>query len=235
MRNTIQLKNNNIIKSEDISFIILTATNGKNIKYPRCNVTFKDEETLLQKQVKTILSVFPHADIIVVCGEDAESIYRKNKIKNVRYVENQIYNNSGQCKSLFLGMIASKSDNIVVISGDIYFSAADIALINKKQSSLFVKKDKIDNDTKIGVVIDDNKVSTISYNLPNRWNEITVFTGYELEELKELLNNKIKHNWFVYETINFILNKRGEFYTKFSNIIEINTNKDIERINKCLS
>ena len=236
MRNTIQFKKPIAeINDSEITFIILGATAGKNIKYPRSNISFCDGETLLKKQVDSIRQVFSLAQIYVVCGEGASDIYKNNRIKGVRYLENQNYLESGQCKSLGLGLLATIESHVIVIAGDVLINKTDLKNSICRESTLVIDTSNQQGDSKVGAIVDDEKISSLTFGLPQKWGQVTLFTGKELELLSTICLDKNKSNWFVHEAISYILSKNGTFKAKFGEMIEVNTNKDIERINKCLA
>ena len=224
------------VKPEELSIVLLNSTSGKALKYPRCNAFFRDGETLLVKQVNIIKAISTKIDICVLTGEQNEDIYNNYNHSGlkVRYIENERFFDTNEMRSLCLALRSILNPNVLVIHGDTMFSHDSLFRMMNGESSLGIDSKKTLSENKIGVIIDDGKVSTISYGLPDKWSQLAMFTGEELSQLKALAYNKAKWNWYIHESISHILHNNGSFKACETEILEINNRNDIEKVNTCL-
>ena len=93
-------------------------------------------------------------------------------------------------------------------------------------------------DEEVGCVIgENNNLENIMYDLPNKWGQIAVFIGTELQLLKELCWDKKNYRKFGFEIINSIMDRGGKFKCidhETIKIIDIDNSKDIGRAAKVL-
>ena len=75
------------------------------------------------------------------------------------------------------------------------------------------------------------------YDLPNKWGQIAVFVGKELELLKQLCWDEKNYTKFGFEIINQIINKGGRFQCIQNpniKIVDIDSSKDIQKAKEIL-
>jgi hypothetical protein len=71
----------------------------------------------------------------------------------------------------------------------------------------------------------------VFYQLPNKWAQISFFTGKELQLLKETLKNQATDVWFGFEIINQIINYGGQFQAltpENGNALDIDSSLDLK-------
>jgi choline kinase len=214
------------------TFIILAAGVGKRMKTygPKSLLSYKDDTTILDYQIKTIYEWYPKADIIVVVGfEYHKFVQYKNKYPSVRIVHNHIHDIAGTLYSTKLGIMSSVGSRVVVIHGDLIFSANAIQDLTSGKSKL-VACNTIEQNS-VGLVDNDGLVANISYGLDHKWGQITFFTGREYQLLSQLLyGNGELHRLYLYEGIKHVIDNDGQFYIhepKGIQIYDIDSYKDL--------
>jgi choline kinase len=232
MRHVTRIKKPETISDKELTVIILNATIGKVISKPRSNISFNDGETLLTKQVQTIRKIAPRSELIVVTGEKCDEVYSAHKKLEIKYVENERYYETNTMRSLAVGLLATVNKNVLVMHGDLLFDQDSLVSILQNESMALVGKQLLDH--KVGIISDNGLISNISFGLPQKWAQIVLFTNRELESLRVLAADNNKWNWYIWEAIHNIVHKNGEFKVHDGNITEINTQKDIDKVNKCL-
>jgi choline kinase len=188
--------------------------------------------TLIEHQVRTILSVYPNANILVVCG------FKGCKIRDelygqfpVRFVYNNEYETSNIVHSISLGMDACLPGNTLIIHGDILFNQYAIKMTDKS-SILVAQPGQIDKN-KVGLITQNQNVTMLSYGLETQWGQIVYLTDKERKILRDItIQKKITKQWFLYEALNYILHMGGSFIGYNDNrtyVFEINKPNDIKK------
>lgn len=216
----------------DISVIILSAGIGSRIKsYEPRSLIKIGNKCLLEHQINCINNCFSSVEIIGVFGYLINKVIKKigNKI---RIVENQLYATTNTSESLRLGFNNTDKNNLLFIHGDLYFNIETIKKLDYSRSFIVVDtKNKI-QDKEVGVTIQSEKATMLSYGLPIKWAQMAYITGKEYKILKNIFY-KFEENekkLLSFELINKIISAGGSFYCyepKKMNILEIDCIKDI--------
>ncbi len=225
-------KNNKL----DMSVIILSAGVGSRIKSnePRSLIKI-GTKTLLEHQIDLINNNLNNHEIIGVFGYAIEKIIRKVYGK-VRVVENQLYENTNNSESLRLAVNNASRRNIMFFHGDLYFNDAVFKSIDFKKSFLVVDRKEMMKSKEIGVTIQNNKATILSYGLPTKWCQIAFITGKELKILRNVLSKLqgSQKKMLSFEVINKMISMGANFECYEPNnmsIIEIDCIKDIKNEN----
>lgn len=233
-RSVTSIKKN--IYSDDISVIILSAGAGSRIRSnePRSLIKIKNQ-FLIEHQIQAIKNSFKNFEIIGVFGTHIERII-KRKPNGIRIVENQIHDSTNNSESMRLGLNNSLHSNALFIHGDIYFEKDLLCSADYRKSFLVVDANDDMSEKEVGITINNNKASILSYGLATKWCQICYVTGKELRILKNIFlkfNNSDK-KMLSFEVINKIIENGGSFNcyknTK-SHVVEIDCIKDIENEN----
>jgi choline kinase len=232
MRNFVAAKQN-FSTIKDLTFIILTAGVGRRFKSIGNKGLLPAGDTfLLDHQINIIKNKFPHFfDIIVVLGFEADKVSRGLN-KDIRTVENELFETTNVSRSLSLGLKAAKSDNIFVIYGDIFFNSEAFNNFNSLHSGVAVDKfNRIEND-KVGVIVESDCIANLAYGLPEKWGQINFVRDKELELLRKITYNRENDNLCGFEVFNKVLHKKGKleaiYIDKEQILKEFNSLKDVQ-------
>ena len=228
----IRAKNN----EKDMAVVILSAGIGNRIKSnePRSLIKIGNK-TLLEHQIDLINNNFEKHEIIGVFGYEIEKIIRKIHGK-IRVVENQIYENTNNSESLRLAVNNTDKKNIMFFHGDLYFNDAMFKSIDFKKSFLIVDRKEMMKQKEIGVTIQNNKATILSYGLSTKWCQLAFITGKELKILRSVLSklHGSQKKMLSFEIINKMIAMGANFECYEPNnmsIVEIDCIKDIKNEN----
>ena len=219
-------------KNPVVSFAILAAGAGSKIKSyePRSLIKIRGKN-LIEHQIEALGESLPDAEVIAVVGCHAPRVTRKVRDK-CRVVENQLHEKSNSSESLRLAFNNTTSNRFMFCHGDILFNPESL-MVDYSKSFVIVDKSGMMKDTEVGVTMNDEKLSIMSYGLPIKWGQIAYFTGKEHRILKSILQkfeSKDK-NRLSFEIINEVVSNGGVFncYEPASmKILEIDRIKDKE-------
>ena len=182
--------------------------------------------TLLDEQIRCAKAVNHSADIIVTVGHMADKVYRQNY--QVRYIENQLYENTGIAEEIRLALNAVTSQHVIIVDGDICFDIhAMKALVYSGESALFETASGMP-DEEPGIVSNKDGVSNLAYDINPKWGQMCVLSNNELRIAKKVLGSRDKSHLIFHEIINIIISKGGKFKTvrcKDSLVSKINSPK----------
>lgn len=222
-------------KKKDISVILLSAGLGHRMKSiePRCLIKI-GEKYLIEHQVESLNHAMNGVEIIGVFGPHVERILKK--VNNIRFVENQLYNETNNSESLRLGINNAANKNILFIHGDIFFRHDVFKGVDFSHSFLILDGSNDLEDKEVGVTTHNDKIITLSYGLEKKWAQICYLTGKELKLLKTIFfkQGKIDKKKLSFELINQIIENGGIFRhyeNNKTNIVEIDCIKDIKNEN----
>lgn len=219
-----------------LQVIILAAGAGSRTKSyePRCLLKYNNK-VILDSQVEIIRNRFTKSEITVVGGIEGYKIVKRLE-KNMRFVENQIHEDSNSGESLKLGVNNSILDNILFLHGDLVFSENILNRIDMDKSCLLIDNSGKIEEKEVGVTVVDGKATVLSYNLPTKWCQIAYLSQNETNILRKLL---VRTDFNTRHLLTFeIINKMIEFGASFDCIDiedgfikEIDSLKDINNEN----
>jgi len=189
---------------------------------------------LFEHQVKTILSVYPHADIIYVSGFEhsklREAIYGQYP---VRLICNENYQETNTAYSISLALDAIYASIVFVIHGDILFNHTAIQCLDNKSSILSAGSACVIDENKPGIKELNGKAVSLAHDLNPRWSQVLRVQDKELTLLRNIVfNYKLSQRWFTYEVINKIISRKGSVAVcenQNAKVIEINNLKKINQ------
>lgn len=219
-----------------LQVIILAAGAGSRTKSyePRCLLKYNNK-VILDSQVEIIKNRFTKSEITVVGGIEGYKIVKRLE-KDMRFVENQIHEDSNSGESLKLGINNSILDNILFLHGDLVFSESILNKIDMDKSCLLIDNSGKIEEKEVGVTVVDGKATVLSYNLPTKWCQIAYLSQNETNILRKLL---VRTDFNTRYLLTFeIINKMIEFGASFDCIDiedgfikEIDSLKDINNEN----
>ena len=231
---TTSVKTNN--NKNDMAVIILSAGIGSRIKSnePRSLIKIGGK-CLIEHQIDIINNNIENHEIIGVFGYSIDKIIKKMAGK-LRVVENQIYQSTSNSESLRLAVNNTNKNNILFFHGDLYFNDAIFKNANFKKSFLIIDNKQMMKSKEIGITMQSNKATILSYGLSTKWCQMAFITGKELKILKNILH-KLQGNQkklLSFEIINKMISMGANFECyepKNMSIIEIDCIKDIKNEN----
>lgn len=214
------------------SIVIPAAGQGKRMKSygPKPLIRLNDK-TLLEHQLQQIRSTFIQYEIILVTGFEHDRVV-KNLPPDVKTVTNKYYEETNVVHSISLGLIAAKTDNVLVVYGDLVFNREAIQLPLLKESLVTIDPSGYMQKDEVGCVVENNRLTNMMYGLPDKWGQMVFLTGKELYLFKKIVTSKDCSRYFGFEMINEIMADGGKFraYTpKNAESLDIDTSKDIDR------
>lgn len=223
-------------KTEGLSIIILSSSPGYRMRQfgPKCLIKDKHSVSILHHQTAMFQMEFPHCEIIVVGGFECDKIV-KNKPEVVRIVENQRFEELNEVEDLRLGINNCLYEKLLVVFGDIYFLPQTIKDIAQKESVLVTDSNKKMLEDDIGTTVVDNYITITSLAIENpKWAKIAYFAEKEFKLLKQFVSNRDNNKLFMFEAINYILDKKGSFKNKSVGLgdflVHIDSTKELEKI-----
>ena len=225
-----------------LTVIIPAAGIGRRMKSrgPKALLSVVHGMSVLEIQIRNIQTVYPTADIIVVSG------FECNKIRNMlwetfeaRIVCNPNYNTTNVTYGISLGLDVALPGNVIVIHGDLVFNTSAIEELAGKESSLLVDTNDQFDKEEVGIGTRDNYVTGLYHGLDKKWAQMAFFTGKELRMLRAAsFNHDLSSQWFLYEVINHIIQKKGRFIAienKYGSVIEIDKIEDLKKAKSVLN
>ena len=175
-----------MITEDEIDVIIPAAGMGRRMKsYGPKSLIKIGNSTIIKNQISLLRSYLSNPNIVLVCGFKATLLMNQTPHDIIK-VENEKYTETNVARSIGIGLrIVSNSKKLVVIYGDLVFNSEAIKNLAFDKSSIIVTNNNIGDD-EVGCVISEKQVCNLMYDLPNKWGQIAIFIGKELELLKEL-------------------------------------------------
>jgi len=205
-----KIKNKNF---PQLQIVILAAGIGSRTRSyePRCLLKY-NKTTILDNQIEVLTSLFNKSEISVVGGFDINKIIRKVG-KQVRVVENQMYESTNNGESLRLAINNSMFDNILFLHGDLIISPEIFDNVKMDQSFLLIDSGNKFEEKEVGITVVDGLATVLSYSLPIKWCQIAYLAENELGILKKLLmrNDFPSKTLLTFEIINKIIENGGKF------------------------
>lgn len=210
VRNVTTIKKRNHI-NKDVDIIIPMERLSLQYNQSNKDVGIDNYLKILEKNINIIQYVFNNmANIILIVGHDSEEIVKLKQVYNIRCIYNTSYATTNSLYSLYLGLCAGTSKNVITISGNLLFNKNAINNIaNDKSQILIDTSHKISND-EVGVMYDDNMITKMCYGQKTKWGHITYLTGTELSLMRYISSQKDNNSLFLYEGINKVIAKGGK-------------------------
>ena len=222
---------------KNISIIIPVAGMGSRMKRygPKCLFPTSKGSTILSKIIKNIRKVYPYCEIIATVGFDADKVI-DSVPKNIRIVENQLYDTTNMVESIRLALNNAVNDDVIIVNGDLIFNVFALQNLTKHGSCVVVdSQNRFNKKDEVGVTVIDNMAVNFAYGLPIKWAQIIYLTGKELVKFHEFCNDREKNKMHTFEILNMVIESGGVFLAdepKGMQIKEIDSLKDLPRWDK---
>lgn len=221
-------------KDERLTIIIPAAGIGKRMKSrgPKALLPINHGMSILEMQIRTLNRVYPNAEILVVVGFEHHKI-RKHVWNQfpVRIIRNSKYQETNVTYSVSLALDAALPGSIMIIHGDLVFDKAAISGLAGKCSSLLIDNDNLE-DEEVGILQRDGVVYNLAYGLSQKWVQMAYLTGRELNLFRNTcFNYEMSNQWFLHETINYVIDKGGKFiaYEPKMKLVEVDKYDDLKK------
>jgi choline kinase len=220
------------IDEQLIHVIIPSAGIGRRMKSYGCKSLLSiDNMKLIDLQIDAINKEIPNYEIILITGFDSERLMN-NSPEDIIKIENEKYYENNVCKSIGVGLRATKdNDFVLIIFGDVLFNDEVLKQIDYNRSCLIISEHMSDNE--VGCNISSKgMLEYMMFDLPNKWGHIALFTGKELSLLKKYVWSKYSEKKFFFEVINDIINQGGKFKCIIHEdvkVMDIDTSKDLQK------
>ena len=193
-----------------LSAIVPVAGMGHRMKSygPKCLLPADKKHSIIERTIENIKEAYPFAEIIVVVGFEADRII-KALPKDIRVVENQIYETTNVVESLRLALNNSVTDSVLIVYGDLIFNDSTIKGLDENFSCAVIDSKQRFKDEEIGVTVVDGILTNFAYGLETKWAQIICLTGKELTMLKEFCFDRKKNKMYPFEIFNMIIDKGG--------------------------
>lgn len=169
------------------------------------------QQSVVELQFESISAAFPKSEMILVVGHDGQQVIEKRP-KQMRIVENQLYEQCGEVEELKLAINNVTTDAVLIIKGNTIFDSKAIKqLRNHGSCTMIDKKDQMTKDA-LGVISNGSKIENIAYGVEDKWCYTTYLEGRELKILRKFVNMRIKSKMCLFEALNYIVSNGGLIY-----------------------
>jgi len=215
-----------------LSVVIPAAGMGHRMKSygPKCLLHTGTEYTIIERIIHNVYQTYPHSDIVVIVGFDADKVI-KTLPRNIRIVENQLYEDTNVVESLRLALNNIVHDNVLVIYGDLIFNPETLLGLAEGESCAVVDTKNRFKNEEIGATIVDSGITNFAYGLDTKWAQIIYLTGQELVLFRELCLDRKRGRMYPFELLNIVINKGGKIKAVEPNemdIMEVDSLRDLE-------
>jgi len=224
-------------RHNDVYDIIIPAAGmGRRMKSygPKALLPIDNKTSILSRQLEMIKTIFPHSNVIVVCGFEANKLMKACPDNTIQ-IENENHEQCNVVRSIGMGLRACTTDNVVIIYGDLVFNYRALEVLNVQRSSLLTGK-KVMKEEEVGCVVNEQQeIEHMMYGLPIRWGQIGFFTSKELAMLKRICWNSENYRMFGFEAINQIISARGKFKSCENDevkVIDVDSLKDMSKVHE---
>lgn len=167
---------------------------------------------MVEENLNKIQDNFTNPDIAVVTGF-YNNYYRKlkNKKKNFRISQNQLYYSTGEIEQIKIGLDCVLNDRIVIMKEDCQINVDDIKKgIRRKTIFTLVGKDKRNP----GVIIENNLVQNLSFGLnKNTFGDFLFFNKEDLLTIENFIYKESSGKKKFHELVEYLVNiKPMKFY-----------------------
>ncbi len=217
--------------SSNITVVILASTPNPRMKTmpPVSLMTVDKQHNVLDLQVESIVAAYPQAQIVLVAGHDIGQVVDRRP-KNVRIVENPLYEMTGEVDELRLGLNNVTTEHVIIIDGNVIFNAAAIKQLRGHGSCTLVdRSNQIDKDC-LGVISNNSKIENIAFGVQDKWCYITYLQNKEFTILRRFINVRSRGKLCVFESLNYVTSHGGLIYAVGQSggyLRKINTSKDL--------
>lgn len=213
----------------DILLISPEITKGMKSIGSKCLLPLRKNLTVIEYQISQLQKIKP-SKITINIGFDAEKIKKTlNRYKTINYLVNKNYQDTNQSDNLISYIKKNSPKSLLIINNGILIKNN---IISKKYLSGECKiflLNKFKNNFEIGCS-ETKKTEYLFYDMPEPWSEI-FYLNEEAISLLAKYDSEIFSQMYLFETINFLLQKNVNFkkvYINKTHISKIQNLKDLQ-------
>ena len=223
-------------KTQKYSIIIPCAGQGSRMLSfgAKSLIKIKNNETLIDRQLKILNDIFVKKEIILITGFESEKVMENTPDYLIK-IENPYYDTTNVLKSISIGLRAATTDNVIIVYGDLFFNHNIFMVAFNNESMIVVDSSGHMKEDEVGCILHDNYLQHMCYELPNKWAQIIFLTGKELQIFSQIAHNKKNSKHFGFEAINALLELGGKlipFFPENAIVTDMDCHQDLQRIKK---
>ena len=224
-----------------MKIIILAAGMGTrlNNNIPKCLTKLHTGETILDRQLNSLLDFVDKKDITIVVGYKSELI--KKQYTNYSFVDNPYYKDTNTAKSLLYALDNFFSDSDVIwLNADVVFDSTILKPLFKiNQSSMLVDQSVVGDEEVKYTLNDDGSIQQVSKVIKNGLGEAVGINKIINSHLDKFISNlkKCSDGDYFENAIELLINENVKIYPiniDKSFCYEIDTQDDLNFVNKYL-
>ena len=221
--------------------IILAAGMGTRLNHnmPKCLTKLHTGETILDRQLNSLLDFVDKKDITIVVGYKSELI--KKQYSSYCFVDNPYYKDTNTAKSLLYALDNFSSDSDVIwLNGDVVFDSTILKPLFKiNQSSMLVDQSVVGDEEVKYTLNDDGSIQQVSKVIKNGLGEAIGINKIINSHLDKFIYNlkKCSDDDYFEKAIELLINEKIKLYPiniDKSFCCEIDTQDDLNFVNKYL-
>jgi bifunctional N-acetylglucosamine-1-phosphate-uridyltransferase/glucosamine-1-phosphate-acetyltransferase GlmU-like protein len=196
-----------------LDVIVLAGVMGYRMKSygPRCLMKLRKDETVLDRQLSVINTVYSHSNNLATIGFEADKV-AKSYAGKLSLVEHQYCYQNNEGDEVRLAINNSTAKHILIVCGHMLFNQEALRVIDLNKSGVLLDNKQHLNESTIAVNHQEENVTSLMYGkeFKDKWSHIVYFTGKELELLRTIVQREQCHRHFLHEIINAVILAGGK-------------------------
>jgi choline kinase len=227
---------------KEFSIIIPVAGIGKRMKSygPKCLILL-DNTNILGRQLNILQELYPKSDIVIVTGFEHNKInnfvneWKFKRVlgsKEVKTIHNKHYEDNNVAKSISIATEYCDKNKYLIVYGDLVFNKETLSEIEWDKSGVLLDKNHQFYKDEIGILKNEDKISTFCYGSDIKWSQICYLEENEMESYLNFMDDENRNKFFSFEIFNLMLEEGidfQEYYSPNSKIVEVDYSKDITK------
>jgi hypothetical protein len=156
-----------------------------------------DGTTIIENHVSQIRSVYKNPDITYIGG--AESVKVKDKVPDIRVIENYNFTNTNDASNIRLAMMYNIADTLLLFKCGVSVTNIQLNRILQHNNNCTIVSNK--SHRNIGVTVVDGKITFIAYGLEYEWIPMCLFNKKQVQEFYKVVMAD-KPNKMFHELVN---------------------------------
>jgi len=132
-----------------------------------------NQTKLLRHQYKTLTSVYPDSEIMVVIGHNASEIQNEFTDLPIKFICSDNYGTTGPVSSVRIALSNISYEEVLILNGDLYFNEAAIPL----ERGVTLVENYKDSHREVGSYIQEGYLKYLSYGAPYTWSQMILSTS----------------------------------------------------------
>lgn len=215
----------------NISVILPSAGPGRRMRsYGAKGLIQLNDTNVINRQITLIKEKWPESEIIVITGFQSDKVLKSIENRNVKSVENHIFEETSVLYSIGLALRVVTYTNVLILYGDLVFEKT---ILDLPLTSTSVITGNMPNDS-VGTNIDGEYICHFEYGIPNKWCQIAFIDDSGFTSLKKHATNKDNFKLHTFEIFNKMIDEGHKFKNlpAIGEIVEIENTVDIDRARK---